>query len=63
MLVPKHAQKLLPAVSVHLNDLLDEALEQTFPASDPIAINFEIESSEDGLATTPKFRAPLRSKR
>ena len=57
MLVAKHAQKLLPAASVHLNELLDEALEQTFPASDPIAINFEIESP------APKFRAPLRSKR
>ena len=27
-----------------MNDLLDEALKETFPASDPIAINFELES-------------------
>lgn len=25
----------------HLDKLLDEALEQTFPASDPVAIDFE----------------------
>lgn len=25
----------------HLSELLDEALEQTFPASDPVAINVE----------------------
>lgn len=27
------------AVMAHLNDLLDEALKQTFPASDPVAID------------------------
>ena len=26
-----------------MNDLLDEALTETFPASDPIAINIELE--------------------
>ena len=30
----------------HLNWLLDEALEQTFPASDAIAIDFERESHD-----------------
>jgi hypothetical protein len=28
----------------HLNELLDEALEETFPASDPIAIAVELEA-------------------
>lgn len=25
----------------HMDDLLDEGLEQTFPASDPVAVHFE----------------------
>ena len=39
MLTPKNPQKSLPAAIAHINDLLDEALKETFPASDPIAIN------------------------
>jgi len=34
------------AASAHLDELLDEALEQTFPASDAVAIDFERESYE-----------------
>jgi hypothetical protein len=30
----------------HLDELLDEALEQTFPASDAVAIDIERESHE-----------------
>jgi hypothetical protein len=30
----------------HLDELLDEALKATFPASDPVAIDVELESSE-----------------
>ena len=30
----------------HLDGLLDEALEQTFPASDPVAIHIERESHD-----------------
>ncbi len=30
------------AATAHLNALLDEALKQTFPASDPIAIGVEL---------------------
>ena len=30
----------------HLNGLLDEALEQTFPASDPVAIDIERKSHD-----------------
>jgi hypothetical protein len=29
------------AATAHLNELLDEALKETFPASDPIAIDVE----------------------
>ncbi len=32
----------------HLDGLLDEALEQTFPASDAVAINIERESPDAG---------------
>jgi hypothetical protein len=33
-----------------MNDLLDEALIETFHASDPIAINVELESPGHGIA-------------
>ena len=39
----KHQHKLSSATMAHLNELLDEALKQTFPASDPIAINIELD--------------------
>jgi len=42
MIRPKNPQKSRPADMAHVNDLLDEALEATFPASDPIAINVEV---------------------
>jgi len=34
----------------HLDELLDEALKETFPASDPVAIN--VEQPEHETATT-----------
>ena len=40
-------QKLSLAARAHLSELLDEALEETFPASDPIAIAVELETMED----------------
>jgi hypothetical protein len=63
MLTQKNLQKRPAAATVHLNELLDEALKETFPASDPIAINVELESSEHRIATTQGFPAPLRSGR
>jgi hypothetical protein len=45
---PKNTQKPRPAAMAHLDELLDEALKETFPASDPIAINIELESTEQG---------------
>jgi hypothetical protein len=41
----------------HLDELLDEALKETFPASDPVAINVEIDPSEHETATRPSSRA------
>ena len=52
-------QKHLTAAKAHLNELLDEALKQTFPASDPIAINVAVQSTEE----RPEPPVPLRSRR
>ena len=46
----------------HLDMLLDEALEQTFPASDAVAIDFERES-HDREARVLDSRAPLAGNR
>ena len=46
----------------HLDGLLDEALEQTFPASDPVAIDIDRES-HDGEARVFGSRTPLAGKR
>jgi hypothetical protein len=47
MSVTTPLQKLSLAARAHLSELLDEALEETFPASDPIAIAVELETMED----------------
>jgi hypothetical protein len=45
----------------HLDRLLDEALEQTFPASDAVAIHFERDHErETGVSDSP---APLANNR
>ena len=46
----------------HLDGLLDEALEQTFPASDPVAIDIDRES-HDREAGVFDSRTPLAGKR
>src|SRR5215471_5065190 len=51
MLTPKPLHKPLPAAMAHLDELLDEALKATFPASDPVAIDVELESPEQELTT------------
>jgi hypothetical protein len=40
-------QELSSAARAHLDELLDQALEETFPASDPIAVAVELERMED----------------
>jgi len=37
----KKAYTASEATLTHIDELLDEALKQTFPASDPVAINIE----------------------
>jgi len=49
-------------VLAHLDGLLDEALEQTFPASDAVAIGFERES-HDRKARVLDSRTPLADNR
>jgi hypothetical protein len=61
MLTTKRPYKPLPATLAHLNELLDEALEETFPASDPIAIAVELESA--GPETGPGPDVELRVRR
>lgn len=39
-----------PAQPASDDDLLDEALDETFPASDPIAVHPERKSKDDGQA-------------
>jgi hypothetical protein len=42
----KKAHKASAATLAHIDELLDEALKQTFPGSDPVAINIERASDE-----------------
>ncbi len=53
MSAKKHSKKLSSAEMAHLNELLDEALKGTFPASDPMSVCVEIESSEH-VVTPPE---------
>jgi hypothetical protein len=39
-------KKTQTASAAHIDELLDEALRQTFPASDPVAIDIEREADE-----------------
>ena len=57
----KRPYKPVPATMAHLNELLDEALEETFPASDPIAIAVEPESSEPETGPGVELRVTRRS--
>ena len=59
MRAPKRPYNALPAAMAHLNDQLDEALKETFPASDPVAINIEPPWAEYRMTTIPAAD-PLR---
>ncbi len=39
--------RVAETLTAHLNELLDEALKETFPASDPIAIDVELPRRQD----------------
>ena len=51
-----HLQKLSSTARAHLDELLDEALEETFPASDPIALAVELETVESEVRDIEKDR-------
>jgi len=55
-LIPKRLHQPVRATMAHLDELLDEALKDTFPASDPVAINVELERPEQDSARTPPAR-------
>jgi len=57
-----HRASLSSSAVAHLDELLDEALEQTFPASDAVAIDIEREPQERE-ARLPDSRAPLAGNR
>ena len=50
----KRLPQRVRATMAHLDELLDEALKETFPASDPVAIN--VEQPEHEPARTPGTR-------
>jgi hypothetical protein len=66
MSATKHQRKPSSTVQAHLNELLDEALNETFPASDPIAIAVESEPvAEISIYNTvkPRFRSEAAVRR
>jgi hypothetical protein len=61
----KQPHKPPRATIAHLDRLLDEALRETFPASDPVAIAVDVDFSECGTVDTPagRGRKPAHSRR
>jgi len=53
MPIENKPHRLSSRALAHLDGLLDEALEQTFPASDAVAIDFERESHDREDSRTP----------
>ena len=62
MPVENNPRRASSSALAHLDGLLDEALEQTFPASDAVAIDFERES-HDGEARVLDSRTLLAGNR
>jgi hypothetical protein len=59
MPVTKRPQRYSSAAIAHLDELLDDAPKATFPASDPIAINFELGVTRARNRPTIEFHTPL----
>jgi hypothetical protein len=62
MSIEHKTHRLSSRALAHLDGLLDEALEQTFPASDAVAIDIERESHERETGVFDS-RTPLAGKR
>jgi hypothetical protein len=56
MVSSKRPLKAVAATFAHLDELLDEALQQTFPASDPVAIH--VDPIERAIGTTNRVNGP-----
>lgn len=52
-LEPNHQDNPDAVDQAHLDDLLDEALDESFPASDPIAIRFDAPQRADRPSLMP----------
>jgi len=50
-----------PTAAQHQNELLDEALTEGFPASDPVAIGFDDRPSDPDRARRPGKRPAVQS--
>jgi len=50
----KYSHKLPSAAMAHLDELLDEASKETFPASDAIAIDIELEADAEERGLAPR---------
>lgn len=63
MLTAKPLRKPDRVAMMHLDQLLDEALQETFPASDPIAVAIELETvpARSKLTRLRRSRAAPRS--
>jgi len=61
MRTAKRLHQPLRATMAHLDELLDEALKGTFPASDPVAIDVEREPPEHETAIRNSRREARRS--
>ncbi len=57
MLATKRPHKPDQRALTHLDALLDEALQQTFPASDPIAVTIELQVSGLGANSRVEMHA------
>jgi hypothetical protein len=57
----KRQQRASAETSRHLSALLDEALEETFPASDPVAINVEPIQSKRDVLEQPKDQVLMKN--
>ena len=53
----KSVSRISPPSTAHIEELLDEALRQTFPASDPIAIAVEWDTGQDVEVAKPATAA------
>ncbi len=57
MSATKLSQKTDQIAISHLSELLDEALQETFPASDPVAVTIELELPSLGANSRTGMRS------